>query len=94
MKHDNVTMYVAFMWNWSKYALCDDAIFITSCINHAFEDEIQWPMHEDKLNLGAHLWEISRCIGFIDGILIEICKPLQNETHGTWFNGQEKKCNE
>jgi hypothetical protein len=40
MKHDNVTMYVAFMWNWPKYALCDDVIFIASCMNDALEDEI------------------------------------------------------
>ncbi len=38
MKHDNDTMYVTFMWNWSKFALCDDAIFIASCINHALEN--------------------------------------------------------
>jgi hypothetical protein len=62
------------MWNWSNFALYDDAIFIASCINHALENEIQWPTHEEKLNLGAHLWEISRCIGFIDDILIEIYK--------------------
>jgi hypothetical protein len=41
MKHDNVTMYVTFMWNWSKFALYDDVIFIASCINHALENEIQ-----------------------------------------------------
>jgi hypothetical protein len=59
-------MYDAFMWNWSKFALCDDAIFIASCINHALEE---------RVTLGAHLQEIPRCIGFIDGTLIEICKP-------------------
>ncbi len=68
-------MYVVFMWNWSKHALCDDAIFIASCINHALEYEIQLPTPEERLHLGAHLWEISRCIGFIDGTLIEIRKP-------------------
>ncbi len=29
----NVTMYATFIWNWSKFALCDDVIFITSRIN-------------------------------------------------------------
>ncbi len=24
MKHDNVIMYDVFMWNWSKFALCDE----------------------------------------------------------------------
>ncbi len=75
MKHDNVIMYVAFMWNWLKFTLCDDAIFITSCINHAFEDEIRWSTLEERLTLGVHLQEIPRCIRFIDGTLIEICKP-------------------
>jgi hypothetical protein len=75
MKHDNVTMYATFMWNWSKFALCDDAIFIASCINHALEDEIRWSTPEDRLSLGVHLREILGCIGFIDGTLIEIRKP-------------------
>jgi hypothetical protein len=82
MKHDIVIMYATFMWNWSKPALCDDAIFIASCISHATEDEIQWPTLKEILSLGAHLQKIiSRCIGFIDGTLIEIHKPWQNEAH-------------
>jgi len=48
-------MYVAFMWNWSKFALCDDAIFIASCIDHALEDEIKWPTPKERLSLGVHL---------------------------------------
>jgi hypothetical protein len=42
-------IYDAFMWNWSKSTLCDDALFITSCINHALEDEIQWITLEEGL---------------------------------------------
>jgi hypothetical protein len=53
MKHDNVTMYVAFMWNWSKFALRHDTIFIASCVNHALEDEIQWPTPEERLKFGC-----------------------------------------
>jgi hypothetical protein len=40
MKHDNVMMYGAFMWNSSKYAFCDNALLIASCINDALVDEI------------------------------------------------------
>jgi hypothetical protein len=36
------------------------------------------------------LRELPRCIGFIDGTLIEICKAWQNEAHCTWFNGWKK----
>jgi hypothetical protein len=75
MKHDNVIVYATFMWNWLKYTLCDDAIFIASCVNHALEDEIRWPTPEEKFTLGVHLQKIPICIGFIDCTLIEICKP-------------------
>jgi hypothetical protein len=43
MKHDNISMYEAFVWNWSKSVVCDDVIFITSYIDDKFGDEIQWP---------------------------------------------------
>jgi hypothetical protein len=65
-------MYDAFMWNWSKFTLCDDALFIASCINHAFEDEIQWTTLEEKVTLGTHLQKLLGCIGFIDGTLIKM----------------------
>jgi hypothetical protein len=54
--------------------LCDDAIYIASCINHALEDEIKWPTPKERITLGVHLQEILRCIGFIDGTLIEFQK--------------------
>ncbi len=75
MKHNNITMYDTFMWNWSKYALCDNALFIASCINHTFSYEIQWPTLEERVKLRTHSWELSRCVAFIDGTLIEIHKP-------------------
>jgi hypothetical protein len=46
-----------------------------SCINHAFVDEIQWPTPKEKVTLGGQMQKIPRCIGFIDGTLIEIHKP-------------------
>jgi hypothetical protein len=42
MKHDNVIIYNACMWNWSKNAICDDVVFIISCIHEALHDEIKW----------------------------------------------------
>jgi len=42
---------------------------------------------EEKVTLDMHLRELRGCIGFIDGTLINIHKPCQNETHRTWFNG-------
>jgi hypothetical protein len=47
MEHDNVSMYDAFVWNSSKSAVCDDAIFIASCINDAIGNEIQWPTTQE-----------------------------------------------
>ncbi len=43
MKHENVVVYDVFMWNWSKYAICDDAIFIASYINDSIGDKVWWP---------------------------------------------------
>ncbi len=43
MKHDNVSMNDTFVWNWSKSVICDDVIFIASCINDVIGDEIRWP---------------------------------------------------
>jgi hypothetical protein len=83
-------MYDAIIWNWSKFALCDDALFITSYINHALSNEIRWSTSKERVRLGIHLCELPRCIRFIDGTLVEICKPWQNEVHCTWFNGWKK----
>jgi hypothetical protein len=41
-KHDNVTTYDFFMWNWAKSSMCTDVFFISSCINFTLVDEICW----------------------------------------------------
>jgi hypothetical protein len=41
----NVTMYDAFIWNWYKYALYDDTLWIN---NNAFVDETYWPTPKEK----------------------------------------------
>jgi hypothetical protein len=53
MKHNDVTMYDAFMWNWLKFTLFDDALFITTCINYALVDEIWWAPHKERVTLGT-----------------------------------------
>jgi len=40
MKHGYVVMFDAFMWNWNKINVCNDEIFIVSCINEALNNEI------------------------------------------------------
>jgi len=55
MKHDNVTKYDAFLWNWNKNAINDDGIFIAFCINSAITDEIQWPTIEKCRVLATQL---------------------------------------
>ncbi len=48
MKHDNVIMYDAFLWNYND----DDVIFITYCTKKAnVADEITWPIIKDGLPL-------------------------------------------
>jgi hypothetical protein len=33
MKHDNAIMYDVIMWNWNKFVIRDDVVFIASYIN-------------------------------------------------------------
>ncbi len=50
-------MYGAFVWNWPKNAVCDDAIFIAFYINDAIGDEIQWPTTQEQVVFGNNLAE-------------------------------------
>jgi hypothetical protein len=75
MKHDNVSIYDAFVWNWSKNVVCDDAIFIAYCINDAIGNEIQWPITQEQVVFGTNLAKFQGFIGFIDGTFIKIRKP-------------------
>jgi len=40
MKHKNIMKYDTFIWNWSIYVLCDNALFIALCINDVLAYEI------------------------------------------------------
>jgi hypothetical protein len=90
MKHDNITKYDAFMWNWSKSAINDDGMFIASCINFTIVDEIRWPTIEEQQVLGTQLSQFQGYIGFINGTFIKIHRPWNNPTHQSWFNGWKK----
>ncbi len=68
MKHDNVTKYDAFMWNWFKSALCDDALFIASCLNNSLVNEIHWPIVEERVSLGTHLQSFSVVLGSLTAL--------------------------
>jgi hypothetical protein len=63
LKHDNITLFDTYLWNYSKSAVCDDTIFIASCINEALRDEIKWPSEEERVELGQCYDEFPGCIG-------------------------------
>lgn len=42
------------------------------------------------MELGQRLPQFEGCIGYIDGTLVEIRRPWQNENHARWFNGRKK----
>ncbi len=48
-------MYDAFMWNWSKFAVRDDAIFIASYISEAIGDKVWWPSQEEWENFAHYM---------------------------------------
>jgi hypothetical protein len=35
-------MYDAMKWNWNKFVICDDVVFIASYINDAIGNDIWW----------------------------------------------------
>jgi len=86
MKHDNVCMYDAFLWNWSKNVVCD-AIFIASYINDAIGDEIWWFIIYENIKLGTTIPKFEGCIEFIIGMFIKIHKPWIDVACKDWFNG-------
>jgi hypothetical protein len=89
-KHDNVTIHDAFMWNWSKISICDDVIFIWSCINEGIANEIQWLIVKERVTFASGIRDLPSCMRFIDGTLVETCNLWNNVTHQTWFNGRKK----
>jgi hypothetical protein len=46
MIHDNGIMYGAFLWNWSKSAICDDVMKITSKLMMSLAIKFQRPIVE------------------------------------------------
>lgn len=47
-----------FMWNWAKLTLCDDMLFIVSCIYDALTNEIHQPTLHKKVVLGNQLQKL------------------------------------
>ena len=90
LKHDNITILDTFMWNWSKSAINDDTIFLSSCINEALCDEMKWPSVDERVEAASHAHEFPGCIGIIDGTLVKIRRPWRDENHGRYFNGRKK----
>jgi hypothetical protein len=87
MKHEMyqcMTLSRGIGWN---FFLCENAIFITSCINETLVNEIHWLRPKERIALCTQLQEfLIGCIRFIDGTLVEIQKFLYNEAHKTWFD--------
>jgi hypothetical protein len=63
---NDVTIYDTFMWNWVKLSLCDNVLFIVSCINDVITDKICWTTLIDKGAWIGNLYELPMCIRFID----------------------------
>jgi hypothetical protein len=42
--------------------MCDNVIFITSCINEAMGDKILWSTLEDWATLGTHIPKFQGCV--------------------------------
>ena len=79
MKYDNITSYDAFKWNWSCSTLNDDVLFISSCIDHALANDMVLTDVAERACLSTLIAHFSRCNDIVDGILVKIRKPWNNQ---------------
>ncbi len=78
------------MWNWNKFTICDDMVFIASCINEVVGDEVQWLSQKEQVIFVQHMFKFVCCIERINGILIKIHRPQNNLIHQSWFDEHKK----
>jgi hypothetical protein len=90
LKHDNTSIFDGTHWNWSKSSVCDDAIFVATCVNEAIGGEISWPNAAQRFELGRRIQQFPGCIGYIDGTLCMIRRPHHDPNARRWFNGRKK----
>lgn len=90
LKHDNTATFDSAQWNWARSSVCDDAIFVASCVCEAAKNEFAWPDRDERLYLTKKFSFLPGCIGFIVGTLWEIRKLFNNPEHKNWFNGSKK----
>lgn len=48
--------------------MCDNVIFITSCINEAIGDEILWSILDKHATFGTHIPKFQGCIKLLMGL--------------------------
>lgn len=89
MKHNNVIYLDNMLWNWSRSVVCDNAIFVASCINKALADEVKWPFGAERRVLGAHIPQLKGCISCVHGTLVQIRHSYKNEHHTRWYHGRK-----
>lgn len=71
---------------WNIF-VCENVIFITSCIDETLVNEIHWLTFKERIALCTQLQEfLVRWIRFIDGTLVEVQIFIYNEVHKTWFD--------
>jgi hypothetical protein len=72
--------------------ICDNVIFIASCINEAIGDKIKWPIIEEWITLGLCIYFEFQgySIRYFNGTFIEIKKLRNNDAQNTWFNEHKK----
>ena len=87
----------ASLLNWCRASVCDDAIFVCSCIVEAVQGEIEWPDANRRRALARTEPRFRGCIGIIDGTLCKINRPYtanasrqQRARLSRYFNGRKK----
>jgi hypothetical protein len=69
LKHDNTATFDSCQWNWSRTSVNDDSLFVASCINLTYKNEVKWPDANQRAGLAKQIPQLPGCIGFTDGTL-------------------------
>lgn len=73
-----------------SFNLCDDAIFVASCVNDALAHEVSWSYPKKYIHSGNVNAKFSCYNGIIDGTLFKICKPWKDPQQSMWLNVTKK----
>lgn len=68
-----------------RAAVCNNALFVLTCVNEAIADEARWPSQEEQRALGQIIPQLLGCVGIMDKTLVKIRTHYENPRNKRWY---------